>query len=141
MTGYTMLFPSEEDNQWFSILCFFSDNTEYRYDDCIREIISSMKKTENRENTTPNIRSNIKDLLDSYERFVDEYVAFMQRYANADSEEMLSMVGDYYNLIIQLGEFEEKVNALDESDLTTAEWAYYLEVVNRVNLKLLSIVG
>ncbi len=141
MTGYFLSLPSIENNHWVMVLCLLSDNTEYLYDDCIREIISSIKKTENRENTTPNIRSNIKDLLDSYERFVDEYVAFMQRYANADSEEMLSMVGDYYNLIIQLGEFEEKVNALDESDLTTAEWAYYLEVVNRVNLKLLSIVG
>ncbi len=140
-TCYTMIIPSVENNHWFYVECVYLDSSEYRYDDSFREIVSSIKKTATHGKTAPNIRSDIKDLLDSYERFIDEYIAFMQRYSNADSEDMLSMLGDYYNLIIQLGEFEEKVYALDESDLTTAEWAYYLEVLNRVNQKLLSVGG
>ncbi len=140
-TCYTLVIPSEENNCWFYVECLFTDRTEYRYDDSFRDIISSIKKTDSHGKNASNIRSEIKDLLDSYERFIDEYVAFMQRYANADSGDILSMLGDYYNLIIQLGEFEEKVYALDESDLTTAEWAYYLEVLNRVNQKLLSVGG
>ena len=30
---------------------------------------------------------------------------------------------------------------MEESDYTKAEWAYYLEVTNRVNQKLLKAVG
>ncbi len=138
---YTLLFPSEENNHWACIECAFTDNTVYRYDDCISEIISSIKKDNSNENNSESIRPEIKELLDSYEAFIDEYIAFMQQYLYGDSEDLLAMLSDYYDLIMQLEQFEEKVNALDESDLTTTELAYYLEIMNRVNRKLLSIAN
>ncbi len=72
---------------------------------------------------------------------MDEYVAFMQKYMSADPTSMVSMMGDYYSILARYTEFAEKIDAFDESELTNAELAYYLEVTNRVSQKLLSIAG
>ena len=72
---------------------------------------------------------------------MDEYVDFMQRYMNADPASMASMMGDYYRILTSYTEFAEKIDAFDESELTNAELAYYLEVTNRVSQKLLSVAG
>ena len=87
------------------------------------------------------IRPEVKDFLDAYEACMDEYVAFMQNYMNADQTSMVSMMGDYYSILARYTEFAEKIDAFDESELTNAELAYYLEVTNRVSQKQLSVAG
>lgn len=85
------------------------------------------------------IRPEVKEFLDAYEACMDEYVDFMQKYMNADPSSMASMMGDYYRILTRYTEFAEKIDAFDESELTNAELAYYLEVTNRVSQKLLSV--
>ena len=63
----------------------------------------------------------------------------MQKYMNADTSSMASMMGDYYRILTSYSEFAEKIDAYDESELTNAELAYYLEVTNRVSQKLLRV--
>ena len=87
------------------------------------------------------IRPEVKEFLDAYEACMDEYVDFMQKYLNADPTSMVSMMGDYYSILARYTEFAEKIDAFDESELTNAELAYYLEVTNRVSQKLLSVAG
>ncbi len=87
------------------------------------------------------IRPELKEFLDAYEACMDEYVDFMQKYLNADPTSMASMLGDYYSILTRYTEFAEKIDAFDESELTDAELAYYLEVTNRVSQKLLSVAG
>ena len=87
------------------------------------------------------IRPEVKEFLDAYEACMDEYVEFMQKYMNADPTSMVSMMGDYYSVLARYTEFAEKIDAFDESELTNAELAYYLEVTNRVSQKLLSVAG
>ena len=87
------------------------------------------------------IRPEVKEFLDAYEACMDEYVDFMQKYMNADPTSMVSMMGDYYSILARYTEFAEKIDAFDESELTDAELAYYLEVTNRVSQKLLSVAG
>ncbi|MBR1457508.1 MAG: hypothetical protein IJ594_10180 [Oscillospiraceae bacterium] len=72
---------------------------------------------------------------------MDEYVDFMRSYASADPTSMVSMMGSYYSILARYTEFSEKIDAFDESDLTNAELAYYLEVTNRVSQKLLGVAG
>ena len=86
-------------------------------------------------------RPEVKEFLDAYEACMDEYVDFMQKYMNADPTSMVSMMGDYYSILARYTEFAEKIDAFDESELTNAELAYYLEVTNRVSQKLLSVAG
>ena len=87
------------------------------------------------------IRPDVKEFLDAYEACMDEYVDFMQKYMNADPTSMVSMMGDYYSILARYTEFAEKIDAFDESELTNAELAYYLDVTNRVSQKLLSVAG
>ena len=87
------------------------------------------------------IRPEVKEFLDAYEACMDEYVDFMQKYMNADPSSMVPMMEDYYSILARYTEFVEKIDAFDESELTNAELAYYLEVTNRVSQKLLSVAG
>lgn len=87
------------------------------------------------------IRPEFKEYMDSYEAFMDEYIEFMQKYEKADSGSAALMLYDYYRLMERELEFSEKLDAMEESDYTNAEWAYYLEVTNRVNQKLLRALG
>ena len=87
------------------------------------------------------IRPEVKEFLDAYEACMDEYVDFMQKYMSADPTGMVSMMGDYYSILARYTEFAEKIDAFDESELTNAELAYYLEVTNRVSQKLLRVAG
>ncbi len=99
-----------------------------------------------KEPTSPTIAENeihpeFKEFLDSYEACMDEYVAFMHKYSKADPSDMAAMMTDYYAMMSRYGEFSEKIDNIDERELTSAELAYYLEVVNRVNQKLLTVSG
>ena len=87
------------------------------------------------------IRPEFREFMDSYEDFMDEYIEFMEKYEKADSSSAALMLYDYYRLMERYTEFGEKLDAMDESDYTSAEWAYYLEVTNRVNQKLLRALG
>ena len=87
------------------------------------------------------IRPEVREFLDSYEAFMDEYTEFMRKYMKADASGMVSMMGDYYDILARYTDFADKIEALDENDLNSAELAYYLEVTGRVNRKLLAVAG
>lgn len=83
------------------------------------------------------IRPEFKEFMDSYEAFYDEYIAFMKEYENADSNDALIMMGDYMNYLTKYSEFMEKLDSIDENELTDAEALYYAEVTLRVSQKML----
>lgn len=64
--------------------------------------------------------------MDSYEDFFDEYVAFMEKYS--ESDDTASMLADYSSYMAQYAETMEKMESIDEDELTTAEAAYYTKV-------------
>ena len=99
------------------------------------------KETETPSVVEAFIRPEVKEALDSYEAYMDEYIDFMERYKAADAADMVAMMGDYTDMLLLYSEFAEKIDALGESELTNAELAYYLEVTNRVSQKLLSAAG
>ena len=83
------------------------------------------------------VRPEVKKMLDSYEEYMDEYISFMERYANTDPSNAISMLNEYSSMMQQYIDFAEKIEKLGDEDLSNAELSYYLEVVNRVNQKLL----
>ena len=83
------------------------------------------------------IRPEFKEFMDSYETFYDEYIAFMVKYNSADSSDMLGMMTDYMIYLEKYSEFTEKLDSIDESELTDAEALYYAEVTMRVSQKML----
>ena len=83
------------------------------------------------------ISPELKEAMDSYEAFIDEYIAFMNEYAN--SNDTSSMLIDYLAYLEKFSETMEKLDAIDESELTAAEALYYSEVMSRISQKLLSV--
>lgn len=85
------------------------------------------------------IRPEIKEALDSYEAFFDEYVDLMEQISENPGD--LGLMVAYANYMTQYTETMEKMDALGNSDLTTAELAYYLEVTARIEQKLLGVAA
>lgn len=83
------------------------------------------------------ISPEFKEAMESYEAFFDEYIAFMNEYA--DSNDTSAMLVDYLSYLEQFSETMEKLDAIDENELTTAEALYYSEVMSRISQKLLTV--
>lgn len=83
------------------------------------------------------ISPEFKEAMDSYEAFFDEYIAFMNEYAN--SNDTSTMLIDYLSYLERFSETMEKLDAIDENELTTAEALYYSEVMSRISQKLLTV--
>ena len=78
----------------------------------------------------------LKAFLDSYEEFVDEYVDFMKKY-NSDPNNMISMLGEYGQMMQKYADFAEAVDAYDSDNMSTADYQYYIEVTTRCTQKML----
>lgn len=83
--------------------------------------------------------SSVREVLDQYETFMNEYIAFMQNYYNATPNQMVNMLDDYYDLLTEYDEMMDLLDSLDTSNMTAEDYAYYLEVTNRVNENLMSL--
>lgn len=81
------------------------------------------------------VSAGVKEALDEYEAFVDEYCEFMKKYS--ESGNALDMLSDYTDMLKRLSDYEDKIDSLDYDDMNAAEKAYYDEVMLRVSKKLL----
>lgn len=81
------------------------------------------------------VSPEFKQYMDSYEAFFDEYLAFM---ASMDGEEDgLGVLLRYAEMMERYAEVMDSLDAIDEEELSTADEIYYLEVLSRINRKLL----
>ncbi len=83
------------------------------------------------------IRADFKSAMDSYEKFFDEYVAIMKKYANNPSD--MSILGDYSKYMGKYAEMMSDFEKWESEDMNAAETAYYLEVQGRITKKLLEV--
>ena len=81
------------------------------------------------------VSSSFKETMDEYEEFMDKYVDFMKSYDAND----VTMLSEYTELLSQYNTYMDKVSKIDEDELSSADLAYYLDVTNRVNKKLLEV--
>ena len=81
------------------------------------------------------VNPDLKEALDSYEAFMDEYVEFMKSYQ--ESGDATSMLQDYTDYLQRYSEFTRKIDKLDTKDMSSADYAYYIDVTARVSKKLL----
>ena len=83
------------------------------------------------------IRPDVKEAIDSYEAFIDTYCEFMKK---ADYGDM-AWLAEYAKYMSKLSDYEKKMDAIKDKDLTKAENDYYLEVLMRCNKKMLDVAG
>lgn len=86
----------------------------------------------------PGISPEFKAAMDSFEAFFDSYIDFMNRYETAD--EPLFMLADYLLFLSQYVEMMAALEAYGSKELTHAESVYYLELLNRINGKLMKAI-
>ena len=87
---------------------------------------------------TGGVDPDMKAFLDSYEAYMDKYIAFMKKYSANPSD--MSLLLEYYSMLSELEEFSEAAERYDAktSEMSAADFAYYMEVMTRINTKMLS---
>ncbi|MCQ2508051.1 MAG: hypothetical protein MJ097_04610 [Dorea sp.] len=98
------------------------------------------KKSEKKKKENSEISPDFKAAMDSYEAFFDEYVSFMNKYAESDKTDM-NMLLEYTNYLSKYAEAMEKMEAIEDSDMNDAELAYYIDVTARIEKKLLEVAS
>lgn len=83
------------------------------------------------------VRPEVKDALDAYEAYMNEYCDFMKNY-NAAEDQASLMLG-YFAILEKYSLAADKLSELDDIELTEAEAAYYLEVTTRVLARMSTI--
>ena len=81
------------------------------------------------------VTPEFKEAMDSYEAFFDEYCDFMQTMAEDPTN--VTVMLQYADFMSQYAETMEKLDAIDEAELSPADDAYYIEVMARIDAKLL----
>lgn len=95
------------------------------------------QKSENNESQADDIRADFKTAMDSYEKFFDEYVAIMKKYANNPTD--TSILADYTKYIGKYTKMMEDFEKWESEDMNAAETAYYIEVQGRISKKLVEV--
>ena len=98
------------------------------------------KKTDSKEpenSSSSGISPDFKAAMDSYEKFFDEYVAIMKKYANDPND--MSILADYSKYIGKYAQMMEDFEKWEDEDMNAAETAYYVRVQSRITKKLLEI--
>lgn len=103
-------------------------------EDVKEEVNDESAKTETAPAST-GMRPEFKTMMDEYEKFFDEYIDFMKRYE--DSGNSPAMMTDYLSYMDQFTKTMAAMDKVDDSELSTEEMAYYLEVTARIEKKLL----
>lgn len=81
---------------------------------------------------------DFKKTMDDYEAWFDHYCEVMKKYQDNPSDmELLSEMSD---LMVEETTMLEQMENMDESEMNTAELAYYIEVTARIEKKLLELV-
>ena len=81
------------------------------------------------------VSPEFKKYMDSYEAFFDEYLDFME---SADEEEEgFGYLLRYAAMMERYVEVMDSLDAIGDEELSTADELYYLEVLSRINKKLL----
>lgn len=101
-------------------------NTDTKKDDSS----NNTQSTNNNE-----IRSEFKEAMDSYEAFVDDYVAFMKKYKASNGTDT-SLMSDYSTYMSKYNEVSQKIQKWNADSLNEAELNYYTQVISRVSQKI-----
>ncbi len=88
---------------------------------------------------TEGVSPEFKRYMDSYEAFFDEYLEFMERMDEEDGG--FDILLRYADMLARYAEVMESLDAIGEEELSTADELYYLEVLGRINRKLLGASG
>ena len=80
-----------------------------------------------------------KKTMDDYEAWFDHYCEVMKKYNENPSD--IELLSEMSELISEEAEMLEQMENMDQSEMNTAELAYYLEVTARIEKNLLEVAS
>ena len=95
---------------------------------------NSNNQNQNQNNNGNELRTNFKSAMDSYEKFIDEYLAFLKKYSNNTNDK--SLISEYERYMKKYDNMVKDFEKWNSNNLNEAEEKYFLEVQTRVNKKL-----
>ena len=98
----------------------------------------SIVQDDSPSNQRTGIDPSFKKLMDTYEKFFDDYISFMKNYQSTD--DIFSMLGEYTVYLTEYAKTMQALDDIDTSKLTKEEYAYYTEVTGRITQKLLKLM-
>ena len=115
-----------------------SEDTVYDYSADFDKICESVvyKEAEEGEDSG-NLDPEFKEMMDAYEEFFDEYIAFMEKYKENPTD--MSLLSELSDMLTKEAEMLKEMEGLDQSEMSSAELAYYLEVTGRIYEKLAKV--
>lgn len=96
---------------------------------------SSSSSSSSSSSTSSSSSANWKQLIKDYEAWVDDYIAFMKKYKDADSSQLSSMMSDYSKLMSDMSEWSKKMDDM-EDELSGNDLTEYLKELTRITQKL-----
>lgn len=91
--------------------------------------------SEDEDEESGEVDPELKAFLDSYEAFYDEYIDFIVKYNENPTD--LTLMTEYTEMMLKLNEFQSATEKYDTDEMSEADRLYYIEVITRVEKKLL----
>ncbi len=101
-------------------------------------------KGQNTKQSVSNVKAEVTpelvEFLDSYEEFVDVYCKYMKDISSG-KKNIIDNYDEYSKLLNALSEYEQALTKINVSDLSAADYEYYIEVTARVSSKLMNSIN
>lgn len=115
------------------------DGEKYSFDGDGHMIEEEAEKSDDMpsKQSSGGVTPEFKAAMDSYEAFFDEYCDFLK--AMDDDPSNFTFLMEYAEMMLRYADTMDKLDAIDEDELSDADLAYYIEVMARINKKLIEI--
>ena len=81
------------------------------------------------------LSAEFKQIMDSYEGMVDESIAFMKKIENANESTVMGLYAELESFMERFTTIQDQVQTLGKGPMTTDEYEYYQEVMERISEK------
>ena len=116
-----------------------SDDADSSKDASEPESPDDKSSDESSDSDSSVISPEFKKTMDDYEAWFDHYCEVMKKYEDNPSD--LEVLSEMTDLLAEESKMLEQLENMDESEMNTAEYAYYIEVTARIEKKLLEVSG
>ena len=105
--------------------------------DIVEEETETVPDDESSDTDSGLVSPEFKKTMDDYEAWFDHYCDVMKRYQEDSTN--LELLSEMTDLLTEETTMLEELESMDQSEMNTAELAYYLEVTARIEKKLLEV--
>lgn len=100
---------------------------------------SDQGESDSGESDSGVLSPEFKKTMDDYEAWFDHYCEVMKKYNENPSD--MELLSEMSELISEEAKMLEQMENMDQSEMNTAELAYYLEVTARIEKNLLEVAS